>query len=181
MAALMKQHGITGIGQLRKTMADAGFKVGTGAIVKATKGAAGIRVGTLGKFAQFFDVTVDQMLQPDLGRAAESEGADFRGPLRKGEVFEKLTQQEEAMLQNYRRLLDKDRKAVDAEVAAKAEERQQEADELFARFGVASAVERNARRAGSARTEAPTGDRLKQRELPLDDEGGKTDGDSGVP
>lgn len=86
---------------------------------------------------------------------------------RKGEVFEKLTPQEEAMLHNYRRLLDKDRKAVDAEVAAKAEERQQEADELFARFGVATAAERHARRANGARAEMEPGDHLKQQDLPL--------------
>lgn len=69
----------------------------------------------------------------------------------KGVVFESLTADEQAMLKNYRKLLDKDRKAFDSEMAAKAEERQAEADELFARYGVAKAAERaHARRKGDA-------------------------------
>lgn len=84
----------------------------------------------------------------------------------KGEVFHRLSPGEQAMLENYRKLLDKDRKAIDAEVAAKAEERQAEADELFARFGVAKAVERaNARQPRDATASVDVTDALKQQSL----------------
>lgn len=70
-------------------------------------------------------------------------------PAQKGEVFHRVNDEEWAMLQNYRRLLDKDRKAFDGEIAARAAERQAEADELFSRYGVAKAAQRaNARRLG---------------------------------
>jgi transcriptional regulator with XRE-family HTH domain len=66
----------------------------------------------------------------------------LEAPPAKGDVFEQLTPAERSMLQNYRRLLDKDRKQFDADIQARAEERQAEADELFARFGVARAADR---------------------------------------
>jgi transcriptional regulator with XRE-family HTH domain len=86
----------------------------------------------------------------------------------KGALFEKVMPEEWEMLQNYRKLLDKDRKAVDAEIAAKAEERQAEADELFARYGVAKAAARtNARGRRPATTTADPADPAhKQRPLP---------------
>jgi transcriptional regulator with XRE-family HTH domain len=92
----------------------------------------------------------------------------------KGEVFEALSPSELAMLENYRKLLDKDRKAIDLEVAAKAEERQAEMDELLARYGVAKAAERaNARRSSSSSTtSAKVGGQLKQGSL-LDDQDGE--------
>lgn len=100
------------------------------------------------------------------------EGADKE----KGAVFKELSEQEREMLFNYRRLLDKDRKKFDSDMAAAAEERQQEADELFARFGVAAAVERaNARRLARSSSTIEITDQLKQRSL-LDpsDEAGET-------
>jgi transcriptional regulator with XRE-family HTH domain len=76
-------------------------------------------------------------------------GLDVEDARAKGDVYETLTADEQAMLKNYRKLLDKDRKAFDGEIAAKAEERQAEADELFARYGVAKSAERaHARRKG---------------------------------
>jgi transcriptional regulator with XRE-family HTH domain len=88
----------------------------------------------------------------------------------KGEVFHAIKPEEWAMLQNYRKLLDKDRAKLDAEIAAKAEERQAEFDEFAARFGVQKAVERaNARRQAGVQTQHPIGDKLKQQSL-LDDE-----------
>lgn len=85
---------------------------------------------------------------------------------KKGEVFEKLTADEHAMLQKYRLLLDKDRKRFADEIAARAEERQAEADEFFARYGVAKAAERaHARRAGTDSSEVDVTDALRQSPL----------------
>jgi transcriptional regulator with XRE-family HTH domain len=88
-------------------------------------------------------------------------------PSTKGEVFHRVNDDEWTMLQNYRRLLDKDRKAFDAEIAARAAERQAEADEIFARYGVAQAAERaNARRQDTSTiTVDPADPRLRQESL----------------
>lgn len=99
------------------------------------------------------------------------EGAEDRAQAAEptGEVFEKLTLEEDAMLYDYRRLLDKDRKEFHAQITKKAEERQAEMDELFAKYGVVRAAERaNARRPQTTRAEVEPGDHLKQRDLPLD-------------
>lgn len=52
---------------LRAAMAEAGIQIGTGTLHKATLGKSGNRLASLKKIADFFGVTVDQLLQPELG------------------------------------------------------------------------------------------------------------------
>lgn len=86
-----------------------------------------------------------------------------------GAHLEEVTDAEWAMLHNYRKLLDKDRLAIDADIASRAEERQAEADELFARYGVVKAVERaNARRGDVAKSEVDPADPSLKQPLPLE-------------
>lgn len=82
--------------------------------------------------------TWDARIQPSAAQATSP----------KGNHIHELTDDEWAMLTNYRRLLDKDRKGFDAQIAKAADERQQEMDEIFARYGVVGSAERaNARKA----------------------------------
>jgi transcriptional regulator with XRE-family HTH domain len=79
---------------------------------------------------------------------AHAAQAPAASPAPTGGLFNELNDQERAMLKNYRRLLDKDRHRFDEEISKAAEERQQEMDEIFARFGVAKAADRaNSRQA----------------------------------
>jgi transcriptional regulator with XRE-family HTH domain len=96
-------------------------------------------------------------------------------PAVKGEVFHRVNEEEWAMLLNYRRLLDKDRNAFDAEIAARAAERQAEADEIFARYGVVQAAERaNARRVDADTISVdPADPRLRQESLFEPKDGGQ--------
>jgi phage repressor protein C with HTH and peptisase S24 domain len=64
------------IGKLRDEMAEAGIQIGTGTLHRAVKGELGNRVESLEKIAQFFRVTADQLLQPDLGAQDDSTFAD---------------------------------------------------------------------------------------------------------
>jgi transcriptional regulator with XRE-family HTH domain len=68
----------------------------------------------------------------------------------RGAVFEVLTDEERDLLDNFRRLLDKDRHVMAEKVAALATERQEEADELFKRYGVTPMTERTANAARKA-------------------------------
>jgi phage repressor protein C with HTH and peptisase S24 domain len=52
---------------VRRAMADAGVAIGAGSLHRALKGEAGSRLETLKKIASFFDVSPDQLLQPNLG------------------------------------------------------------------------------------------------------------------
>lgn len=90
---------------------------------------------------------------------------ELNPPAKKGDVFHRVSPEEWGMLQNYRRLLDKDRKQFDTEIAARAEERQAEADEIFSRYGVAKATERAHARKSRDETQAEINDRLQQEEL----------------
>lgn len=56
------------IDAVRRQMADSGLKIGTGSLHRALKGEGGSRLETLEKIATFFDVSLDQLLQQDLGR-----------------------------------------------------------------------------------------------------------------
>lgn len=60
------------IDSLRKAMADAGVPIGTSSLHRVLKGEGGSRLETLDKIAAFFDVSTDQLLQPDLGRSVPS-------------------------------------------------------------------------------------------------------------
>lgn len=51
------------IGELRAEMAARGLKIGGGTLHRAIKGEAGNRLESLEKIAEFFDTTVDQLLQ----------------------------------------------------------------------------------------------------------------------
>jgi len=64
---LMRDRGIGGVGTLREAMAEAGISIGNSTLHRALLGQGGNRLQSLGKIARFFDVTVDQLLQPDLG------------------------------------------------------------------------------------------------------------------
>jgi transcriptional regulator with XRE-family HTH domain len=93
----------------------------------------------------------------------------------KGTVFDEPTKDEWKLLNEYRALLDKDRKKFAEEIATKAKETQELHDEFLARFGVASASERRrARQANvaSAPTLSPEERRARKKEpeLPFDAE-----------
>lgn len=85
----------------------------------------------------------------------------------KGDVYEAPTADEWVMLTNYRKLLDKDRRKFDEDIAKLADERQAEFDEFSARYGVSSAADRaHARRSRTASTTVdPADPRLKQKPL----------------
>lgn len=58
---------------LRTQMADAGLAIGSGTIHRAMKGEAGNRLASLEKLAQFFGVTVDQLLYSHSGGRASHQ------------------------------------------------------------------------------------------------------------
>lgn len=84
-----------------------------------------------------------------------------------GQRFDELKPEEQAMLNNYRVLLDKDRDALNKKIEELARERQAEFDEFQARLGVRSALERSHARKSQAATASvdPNDLRLKQRSL----------------
>lgn len=94
-----------------------------------------------------------------------SQLLELNPPAKKGDVFHRVSPEEWAMLQNYRQLLDKDRQQFDTDIAARAEERQAEADELFSRYGVAKAAERANARKSRDETHAQVTARLQQEDL----------------
>lgn len=53
------------IGAIRAEMAQRGIKIGGGTLHRAVKGEVGNRLESLEKIAEFFDTTVDQLLQFD--------------------------------------------------------------------------------------------------------------------
>lgn len=55
------------IESLRSDMAEAGYAIGTETLHRAVLGKTGNRLVSLQKIATYFGVTVDQLLQPDLG------------------------------------------------------------------------------------------------------------------
>ena len=89
----------------------------------------------------------------------------------KGAVFEALSSEEEELIQHFRHLLGKDRRAKLAEIAELAKERLAERDELFAQAGINAIAERaaHASRRRTASVSMEPGDRLKQQSL-LDDD-----------
>jgi len=66
-ANLKKLMAARSIEKLRSDMAEQGIAIGTETIHRATLGKSGNRLESLAKIATFFSVTVDQLLQPDLG------------------------------------------------------------------------------------------------------------------
>lgn len=83
MRQLMKDHGISSIGTLRERMGDAGISIGTSTLHRALLGQGGNRLQSLSKIARFFDVTVDQLLQPELGESTAAPGASTDTPQRR--------------------------------------------------------------------------------------------------
>lgn len=65
MKRLMRARGISSIGQLRSEMSQAGHPIGTGTLHKAVQGKLGNRLASLEKIATFFDLTAEQLLQPE--------------------------------------------------------------------------------------------------------------------
>lgn len=61
--------GKTSVGDLRKAMAAKGFTIGSGAVQSAKVGSRGLRLETLQKFADYFGVSVRDLLAP--GGAAD--------------------------------------------------------------------------------------------------------------
>lgn len=51
------------IGDLRAEMAKKGIKIGAGTLHRAIKGEVSNRLESLGKIAEFFEITIDQLLQ----------------------------------------------------------------------------------------------------------------------
>lgn len=64
-AAMKKLMAGRSIQTLRAQMAERGLKIGGGTLHRAVKGEVGNRLESLEKIAQFFDTTVDQLLQFD--------------------------------------------------------------------------------------------------------------------
>jgi hypothetical protein len=64
------------IDAVRKAMAEAGVAIGSGSLHRALKGEGGSRLDTLEKISAFFDVSVDQLLQDELGRG-DRRGGDL--------------------------------------------------------------------------------------------------------
>lgn len=60
------------IAVLRDAMAERGLKIGTGTLHRAVLGEVGNRLESLGKIAEFFGVTVDQLLLP-----SQAPGASY--------------------------------------------------------------------------------------------------------
>lgn len=69
---LRKLLGGRSIDTLRKAMAEAGLPIGQGTLHKAIQGQSRNRLESLEKIASYFRVTVDQLLQPNLGYAEPS-------------------------------------------------------------------------------------------------------------
>jgi hypothetical protein len=175
MATLMKREGIGGIGQLRAKMADAGIKIGTPAIVAALKGSGGNRVATLAKFAAFFDVSVDQLLQPDLGREAERDEA---APPPPGQKFDALDSTDMRFLENLQVIkLDEDQLREVMEYvtnkAARLRAMQVKIEErVLAKYGIKTPEpthSADAKKTAVARAALEVTEQLRQRSL-LDDE-----------
>jgi transcriptional regulator with XRE-family HTH domain len=61
MKRLMNGRSIEAV---RALMAEAGFQIGTGTLHRALKGETGNRLESLEKIAQFFSVSIDQLLLP---------------------------------------------------------------------------------------------------------------------
>lgn len=67
MKRLLKERGLS-LYAMRAQMAEAGVPIGLGTLSRTVAGQSGSRLQSLTKIARFFDVTVDQLLQPDLGQ-----------------------------------------------------------------------------------------------------------------
>jgi transcriptional regulator with XRE-family HTH domain len=109
---LMRQRGIGGIVALRTAMTEAGHPIGNSTLQRALKGADRNRLESLNKIAAFFDVTAEQLLQPDLGAGLEER------PI--GSVFDAMTQDEHRLLADFRSLTDEDRSELAAEIGKRA-------------------------------------------------------------
>lgn len=85
----------------------------------------------------------------------------------KGAVFEALSTEEKQLLEHWRLLLGKDRRAKLAEIAELAKERAAEREELFAEAGVTAIVERaaHATRKNKASSTVEVSEKLRQRSL----------------
>lgn len=64
-ARFVRLMGDRSVAKLRADMADAGFSIGANAIQLAKRGSLGLRLGTVQKFAQFFGVSLADMLQDE--------------------------------------------------------------------------------------------------------------------
>jgi hypothetical protein len=64
-ANMGRLRGSRSVADLRADMAAKGYKIGTGTLHRAIKGEAGNRLASLEKIAEFFETTVDQLLQFD--------------------------------------------------------------------------------------------------------------------
>lgn len=96
-------------------------------------------------------------------------GGDFHGAsaVEKGAVFEALSSEERELIDHWRHLLGKDRRAKLAEIAALSAERLAEREELFEMAGVNRIAERaaDASRTRAASTRVELGPKLKQQSL----------------
>ena len=66
---------------LRLAMKDGGYKIGTETLQRASLGKSGNRLASLKKMADYWDVTPDQLLQPNLG--ADTHAWPFTDELQK--------------------------------------------------------------------------------------------------
>jgi hypothetical protein len=76
---VQRLRGGRAIETLRMEMAEAGYHIGAGTLHRAGKGDLGMRVESLVKLGEFFNVTAVQLLQPGLG--AEADGWPFASDL----------------------------------------------------------------------------------------------------
>jgi phage repressor protein C with HTH and peptisase S24 domain len=64
------------IGATVAAMAERGIKIGGGTLHRISKGRVGSRLESLQKVADYFNVTTDQLLAPNLGRSQDTEYVD---------------------------------------------------------------------------------------------------------
>ena len=124
------------------------------------------------KAAKRLGVTSD-WLATGKGQRASSDGASTAPAPVKGEVFRALSTEEKELIEHWRHLLGKDRRAKLAEIAALAKERLEEKRELFEEAGLTGIMERAAnaaRRQTTATSVDPNDPALKQQSLLPDDD-----------
>jgi len=83
------------VAKLREDMAQAGFSIGANAIQLAKKGSMGLRIGTLDKFARYFNCAVSDLLSDESAPAA----VDWPFPDLQPDFFEKLSERQRIEVQ----------------------------------------------------------------------------------
>jgi len=165
---LMRNRGIGGIGKLRAAMGQAGYKIGNSTLLRALQGGSGNRLESIEKLAAFFDVTSDQLLQPNLGADQEPEREDQ--PRAPGARFDALSEDEQRFIDNLREIqVDEDEwHRIMEDVATKAAKIRSLREKLLSPHGIRSTPARHAadaKKTEIARAALDVTEQLRQRSL----------------